>query len=43
MQPRSLNAFEWLGRLVGSATSAGLNPGVDAFDVGAGLAIAPQE
>ena len=41
-QTRSLNAFEWLGRLTGSATSASLKPGFDPFDVGAGLAMAPQ-
>lgn len=39
---RQLNAFEWIGRLIGSAASAGLKPGFDPFDVGAGLAIAPQ-
>jgi subtilisin family serine protease len=41
-QTRPLNAFEWLGRLTGSATSTGLKPGFDPFDVGAGLAMAPQ-
>ena len=41
-QTRSLNAFEWLGRLTGSATSASLKPGFDPFDVGAGLAMTPQ-
>jgi subtilisin family serine protease len=41
-QTRPLNAFEWLGRLIGSATSASLKPGFDPFDVGAGLAMAPQ-
>ena len=41
-QARSLNAFEWLGRLTGSATSASLKPGFDPFDVGAGLPMAPQ-
>jgi subtilisin family serine protease len=41
-QTRSINAFEWLGRLTGSATSASLKPGFDPFDVGAGLAMAPQ-
>jgi subtilisin family serine protease len=41
-QTRSLNGFEWLGRLTGSATSASLKPGFDPFDVGAGLAMAPH-
>jgi subtilisin family serine protease len=41
-QTRSLNTFEWLGRLTGSATTASLKPGFDPFDVGAGLAMAPQ-
>lgn len=41
-QTRPLNAFEWLGRLTASATSTGLKPGFDPFDVGAGLAMAPQ-
>jgi subtilisin family serine protease len=39
---RPLNAFEWLGRLTGSASSNGLKPGFDPFDVGAGLVRAPQ-
>ena len=42
IQTRPLNAFEWLGRLTGSATSNGLKPGFDPFDVGAGLVFAPQ-
>lgn len=41
-QTRPLNAFEWIGRLTGSAISTGLKPGFDPFDVGAGLAMAPQ-
>jgi subtilisin family serine protease len=41
-QTRTLNAFEWLGRLTGSAASTSLKPGFDPFDVGAGLAMAPQ-
>jgi subtilisin family serine protease len=41
-QTRPLSAFEWLGRLTGSATSVGLKPGFDPFDVGAGLAMSPQ-
>jgi len=39
---RPLNAIEWTARLLGSATTAPLQPGFDPFDVGAGLVQAPQ-
>jgi subtilisin family serine protease len=37
-----LNGFELAARVVGSATSEGLQAGFDPFDVGAGLVRAPQ-
>jgi subtilisin family serine protease len=39
---RPLNAVEWTGRLIGSATSDGLKIGFSPFDIGAGLVRAPQ-
>ncbi len=39
----SLNGLQLMARLIGSATSTGLQPGLDPFDIGAGLVRAPQE
>ena len=38
----SLNGLQLMARLIGSATSTGLQPGLDPFDIGAGLVRAPQ-
>jgi subtilisin family serine protease len=41
-QSKPLSAFEWTGRLAGSATTEGLKPGFVPLAVGAGLVRAPQ-
>ena len=38
----ALNVFNLIGRLAGSASSKGLAPNVDPFDVGAGMVQCPQ-
>jgi subtilisin family serine protease len=38
----ALNGLQLMARLIGSATSTGLQPGLDPFDIGAGLVRAPQ-
>jgi subtilisin family serine protease len=39
----SFNAFQLVGKLSGTATTAGLIDGYDPFDIGAGLVQAPQQ
>lgn len=38
----SLNALQLTARLIGTASTNGLKPGLDPFDLGAGLVHAPQ-
>jgi len=38
-----LSALELTSRLIGSATTEGLQAGFDPFDIGAGLVCAPQQ
>lgn len=38
----NLSPFQLKARLLGSATTNGLTPGIDSFDIGLGLVRAPQ-
>ena len=42
MQRNALNAFNLIAKLAGTASSEGLNPLFDPFDVGAGMVQCPR-